>query len=158
MVAAGRLGRRRLPFPGASRGCYNLAALQQTPYGTTRFSDPARRGAYVLPLAQIGIGLVGSGLLAWGNSRPSALAFLAGAAVIAMGYAVFGWRTGLRSMLVPAERAFARLLLGSLLKWLLIGAGLATAMTTQGLPAEFVLGGALAAYLAYILCLPWLLR
>ena len=52
---------------------------------------------------------------------------------------------------------FGRLLLGTLLKWLVIGAGLAIAMT-QGLDPAYVMGGALLAFLAYLLCLPWLLR
>lgn len=111
-----------------------------------------------LPLAQIGIGLAGSGILALIVDRRAAVAFLAGAAVIALGYAVFGWRTALRSPIAPAGRAFLRLIVGALLKWLVIGAGLAWAMTSAGWPAEFVLGGALSAFLAYVICLPWLLR
>lgn len=111
-----------------------------------------------LPLAQIGIGLAGAGTLALTVSRFAAIAFLAGAAVIALGYAVFGWRTAARAPIAPAGRAFLRLIVGALLKWLVIGAGLALAMTTTGWPAEFVLGGALSAFLAYVMCLPWLLR
>jgi hypothetical protein len=111
-----------------------------------------------LPLVQAGIALAGAGLLALVAGRPEATAFLAGAAVMACGYAVFGWRTALRTPVVPASQAFIRLLVGSALKWLVIGAGLALAMTAPGLPPGFVLGGALAAYLAYLLCLPWLLR
>lgn len=120
--------------------------------------ESARRAALALPLAQAGLGLAGSGALALTVGRPAAMAFLAGAAVIALGYAVFGWRTALRSPIAPASRAFLRLIVGALLKWLVIGAGLALAMTAADWPTEFVLGGAVSAFLAYVICLPWLLR
>lgn len=94
----------------------------------------------------------------WLVERSAALAFLTGAVVIALGYAVFGWRTALRPAIVPAGRIFVRLLVGTLLKWLVIGAGLVLAMAGTGLPGEFVLAGALCALLAYLICMPWLLR
>jgi hypothetical protein len=53
---------------------------------------------------------------------------------------------------------FMRLLVGALLKWLVIGAGVALAMASPALPAGFVLAGVLAAFLTYFLSLPWLLR
>lgn len=111
-----------------------------------------------MPLAQAGIGLAGAVLLALVLDRGAALGFLAGAAAIALGQAVYAWRTALRTPVVPAGRALSRLLMGSLLKWLVIGAGLVLAMTAAGLPARYVMAGALAACLAYLICLPWLLR
>ena len=86
-----------------------------------------------------------------------ALAWLAGAAVIAAAQWVFSWRTELRSRSAPAVRMFSRLLLGTVLKWLVVGAGLVLAMT-NGLPPAHVLGGASLAALAQIFSLPWLLR
>lgn len=131
--------------------------MQPLAHGTNR-PDSDRRAALVLPLAQIVVGLVGAGMIAWLAERADALAFLVGAVVIALGYAVFGWRTALRSPLVPAGLVFVRLIVGALLKWLVIGAGLALAMAVAGLPGEFVLAGALCALLAYLICIPWLLR
>ena len=107
---------------------------------------------------QFGVGLFGAGIVAWLAGRPGAIGFLAGAIVVAMGYAIYGWRTVMRSPVVHATRAFGRLLVGSALKWLVIGAGLALAMTVTGWPAGFVLGGALAALLAYLISIAWLLR
>ncbi len=121
-------------------------------------SDPARRAALAVPLVQAGVGLVGAGIVASVMDRPGAIGFLAGAIVIALGHAVFGWRTALRSPVVSAGRAFSRMIVGAALKWLVIGAGLVLAMTAAGWPAEFVLGGALAALLAYVVSIPWLLR
>ncbi len=91
-------------------------------------------------------------------SGASAAAFLAGSAAVAAGFAVFGWRTAGRPPVATAERMFMRLLVGALLKWLVIGAGVALAMASPALPAGFVLAGVLAAFLTYFLSLPWLLR
>lgn len=120
--------------------------------------DPARRALVALPLVQGALALAGGALAALWAGRLPALAFVAGALVVTLGQALFGWRTAWRPPVVPGGRAFARLLLGSLLKWGVIGAGLALAMTAPDLPAESVLAGALVALLAYPVCLPWLLR
>lgn len=111
-----------------------------------------------MPLVQAGVGLVGAGIVAWVTGRPGAIGFLAGAIVVALGHAIFGWRTVLRSPVVSAGRAFGRMIVGAALKWLVIGAGLVFSMTAAGWPAGFVLGGALAALLAYVISIPWLLR
>lgn len=132
--------------------------MQPPSHRPDRFLDPARRALIALPLAQVLAGVVGAGLLAGLAGWRQAAGFAAGAVVIALGQAVYGWRTVMRPQVVPAGRAFARLWLGSLLKWLVIGAGLATAMAVAALPAGSVLGGALVAYLASLFCLPWLLR
>ncbi len=108
-------------------------------------------------MVQAAVGATGAGVLAMAARGAPALAFLAGAAVIASGFAVYGWRTSGRSPVAPAGRMFSRLLVGSVLKWLVIGAGLAMAMGV-GLAAEFVLGGALCAFLVSLFGLPWLLR
>ncbi len=104
------------------------------------------------------VGVIGAGVLAVVAGGLPAAAFLAGAAVIAAGFAIFGWRTSGRSPVAPAWRMFTRLLVGTVLKWLMIGAGLVLAMHVAGLPAQFVLGGALGAFLASMIGLPWLLR
>lgn len=117
-----------------------------------------RRAALVLPLAQLLVGMVGAGVAAWSGGWGAALGFLAGAAIVAAGHVVFGWRTSLRPAIAPAGRVFVRLLLGTLLKWLVIGSGLALTMATTGLPAGFVLAGALCALLAYPILMIWLLR
>jgi hypothetical protein len=114
--------------------------------------------AWLLPLGQLVIGLsaaIVTGVIAgW----PAARAVAVGVAVMAVGYALFGWRTQARPGVVSAQRAFARLLVGSVLKWLTIGAGLVLAMSSGQFDPQFVLVGALSAFLAYLICLPWLLR
>lgn len=107
---------------------------------------------------QAAVGVVGAGVLALAAGALPAAAYLAGAVVIAAGFAMFGWRTSGRSPVAPAGRVFLRLLAGSVLKWLVIGAGLVLAMRGAGLPAGFVLGGALSAALVSMVGLPWLIR
>ena len=123
----------------------------------SRASRPVTPRAPLLPLCQLAVGAVGAAIIAatWGGN--SALAFMVGVAVIAAAQLVFSWRTDLRSHNATAHRMFGRLILGTVLKWLVIGAGLAIAMT-QGLNPTYVLGGALLAFLAHLICLPWLLR
>lgn len=120
--------------------------------------DRTRRAAYALPLLQSAVGLAGAACTAGFAGGASAAAFLAGSAAVAAGFAVFGWRTAGRSPVATAGRMFTRLLVGALLKWLVIGAGVALAMASPALPAAFVLAGVLAAFLTYFLSLPWLLR
>lgn len=144
-------------MPLKTPNCYTFAALQPPKHDKSR-PDRTRRAAFLLPLVQAAIGLIGAGLLAVFAGGSSAAAFLAGAAVVATGFAAFGWRTAGRSPVAPAGRMFIRLLVGVVLKWGVIGAGLALAMASAALPAGFVLAGALVAFLAYMLSLPWLLR
>lgn len=120
--------------------------------------DPTRRAALRLPMVQVAAGIIGAGLLAVATGGQTAVAFLAGAVVIAAGFAMFGWRTSGRPPVARAGRMFVRLMVGTVLKWLVIGAGLVLAMGGAGLSAEFVLGGALTAFLASMIGLPWLLR
>ncbi|TWG89746.1 ATP synthase I subunit [Luteimonas sp. J16] len=109
-------------------------------------------------MAQGVAGLTGAGVLATVAGGEPAVAFLAGATVVAAAFAVFAWRTAGRSPVAPAGRMFMRLLVGTGLKWLVVGAGLVLAMKGAGLPAGFVLGGALTALLVSMIGLPWLLR
>lgn len=131
--------------------------MQPLAHGINRFALN-RRAAFVLPLAQGVAGLVGAGLIAAWVGRDAALAFLAGAGIVALGQAVFGWRTALRAPVVSANRVFLRLWVGALLKWLVIGAGLVAVMTGTGLPGEFVFAGVLGALLTFLLCISWLFR
>lgn len=144
-------------LPRGNPRCYTFAALQQPEPGISR-PDPTRRAALRLPLVQGAVGLTGAGVLAMVVGGLPAAAFLAGATVIAAGFAAFAWRTAGRSPVAPAGRMFTRLLVGTVLKWLVIGAGLVLAMNGAGLPATFVLGGALTAFLVSMIGLPWLLR
>ena len=123
----------------------------------SRASRPVTPQALLLPLCQLAAGAVGAAIIAATLGGSSALAFMVGVAVIAAAQLVFSWRTDLRSHAATAHRMFGRLILGTVLKWLVIGAGLAIAMT-QGLNPTYVLGGALLAFLAHLICLPWLLR
>ncbi|HRQ66235.1 MAG TPA: hypothetical protein PKZ76_15470 [Xanthomonadaceae bacterium] len=112
----------------------------------------------MLPLAQLLTGLmaaVTTGALAGWQTAP---AVAVGAAVVAAGFAIFGWRTQGRPGVATPQLAFARLLVGTALKWLTIGAGLALAMSSGLFDPQFVLAGALSTFLAYLFCLPWLLR
>lgn len=145
----------RLPLK--SGHCYTFPALQQ-PEPVTYRPDPTRRAALRLPLVQGAVGAIGAGVLAVVAGGVPAVAFLVGAVVIVTGFAMFGWRTSGRPPVAPAGRMFVRLLVGTALKWLVIGAGLVLAMNGAGLPAEFVLGGALCAFLVSMIGLPWLLR
>ncbi len=144
-------------LPRQAPRCYNFPALQQPEPGTPR-PDPPRRAALRLPLVQATVGIIGAGAVATVAGGLSAAAFLVGATVVAAAFAVFAWRTAGRTTVAPAGRMFTRLLVGTALKWLVIGAGLVLAMGGAGLPAEFVLGGALATLLASMIGLPWLLR
>lgn len=112
----------------------------------------------MLPLAQLGTGLLVALATVVLADLQAAAAVVAGAAVMAAGYALFGWRTQGRPAVVTAQRAFMRLLVGSVLKWLAIGAGLVLAMSPGHFDPKFVLVGALSAWLAYLICLAWLLR
>lgn len=131
--------------------------MQQPEHSAPR-PDPIRRAALWLPAVQAGVGLAGAGVLAVLAGGLHAAAFLTGAVVIAAGFAMFGWRTSGRPPVAPAGRMFVRLLAGTVLKWLVIGAGLALAMQGTDLPAGFVLGGAMGAFLVSMIGLPWLLR
>ena len=138
--------------------CYNSAAKgNATEYEVSRASRPVTPRALLLPLCQLAVGAVGAVIASVVVGGNAALALLAGVAVIAAAQLVFSWRTELRSHNATAHRMFGRLILGTVLKWLVIGAGLAIAMT-QGLNPTYVMGGALLAFLAYLICLPWLLR
>ncbi|MBW8368719.1 MAG: hypothetical protein K0M70_12780 [Arenimonas sp.] len=123
----------------------------------SRASRPVTPHALLPPLCQLAVGVVGAASLAATLGGSAALALMAGVAVIAAAQLVFSWRTELRSHSATAHRMFGRLILGTVLKWLVIGAGLAIAMT-QGLNPTYVLGGALLAFLTHLICLPWLLR
>ena len=109
-------------------------------------------------MVQGAAGIIGAGVLAAVAGGSPAAAFLAGSAVVAIAFAVFGWRTSGRPPVASAARMFMRLLVGTGLKWLVIGAGLAVAMAGAGLPAQFVLAGALSSFLLSVIALPWLLR
>ncbi|WP_084695886.1 ATP synthase subunit I [Arenimonas donghaensis] len=139
-------------------GCYTFAASgNATESYLNRASPPVSPHAHRLPVLQLALGCAAAAIAGAWVGREAALAWLAGAAVIAAAQWVFSWRTELRSRSAPAARMFTRLLLGTVLKWLVVGAGLALAMT-NGLPPAHVLGGALLAALAQIFTLPWLLR
>lgn len=139
-------------------GCYTFAASgNATESYLNRASPPVSPHAHRLPVFQLALGCAAAGIAAVWAGREAALAWLAGAAVIAAAQWVFSWRTELRSRSAPAVRMFSRLLLGTVLKWLVVGAGLVLAMT-NGLPPAHVLGGASLAALAQIFSLPWLLR
>lgn len=136
---------------------YNPAALQQPAPIVVPTSRTARKAALAMPAVQLAIGALGA--VALGPvSAAAALGFLAGAAVLAAGFLAFGWRTALAASVPTAPGAFGRLLFGLGLKWLVIAAGLALALSAERLEPLAVLAGAVAGYLAYLLCLPWLLR
>lgn len=110
-----------------------------------------------LPLGQLAVGLIGA-LVLTQVSAAASLGFLAGAVVLAAGFLVFAWCTHWVASVPTGAGAFGRLLLGLGLKWLVIAAGLALALSADRLEPLAVLAGAVIAYLAYFLCLPWLLR
>lgn len=120
-------------------------------------SRTARRAALALPAVQMAIGALGALALVLVSAKAS-LGFLVGASVIAAGFLAFGWRTALVAAVPTGPEAFARLLLGLGLKWLVIAAGLALALSADRFEPLAVLAGAVAAYLAHFVFLPWLLR
>lgn len=122
--------------------------------------DPSRRerrAALAVPLVQAATGALGALLLA-PRFGFNALAFLAGAAVIAFGFLAFAWRTALVKRVASGGGVFARLLTGLLLKWSVIALGLALALAVSRDREILVVAGAIAAYFAYLICLPWLYR
>ncbi|HBK56320.1 MAG TPA: hypothetical protein DDZ76_08580 [Xanthomonadales bacterium] len=124
----------------------------------TQASPNAWRNAILIPLAQAAAGAGTAVCAAIWQGWDAARGIGFGAAAVTLGFLVFGWRTTLRAPVVSAGRAFVRLILGSLLKWLMIAAGLVWAMSAGSQQPVHVLVGALVACLAYFLCLPWLLR
>jgi hypothetical protein len=140
------------------RRCYNSAAPGNAiEYQLNRASLPVSPQALRLPVLQLALGLVAAAAVLAIQGSMAALSTLTGAAVIAAAQFVFAWRTGLRARTAPAGLQFGRLLLGTVLKWGVIGAGLVLAMT-QGLVPEYVLGGAVVATLVQLIGMPWLLR
>ena len=100
--------------------------------------------AIVALLVAVGI-LLSGGLEAGLAAAAGGIAMLAGnalAAVVALGGGI-----------QPAGAAFARLMLGTLGKWLVVVAVLAVALGVFGLPALPILVGLAAGMLAYLLAL-----
>lgn len=136
---------------------YNPAALQLPVPLVVPSPRTSRSAALALPLGQLAVGLIGA-LVLTQVSAAASMGFLVGAAVLAAGFLVFAWRTHWVASVPTGTGAFGRLLLGLGLKWLVIAAGLALALSADRLEPLAVLAGAVIAYLAYFLCLPWLLR
>lgn len=109
-------------------------------------------------MVQGATGAIGAGVLWMVAGAQPAVAFLAGSAVIAIAFALFGWRTSGRPRVASAARMFMRLLVGTGLKWMSVAAGVVLAIAGFGLPAGFVLAGVLSALLLSVIALPWLLR
>jgi F0F1-type ATP synthase assembly protein I len=100
--------------------------------------------AIVALLVAVGI-LLSAGLEAGLAAAAGGIAMLAGnalAAVVALGGGI-----------QPASAAFARLMLGTLGKWVVVVAVLAVALGVLGLPALPILVGLAAGMLAYLLAL-----
>jgi hypothetical protein len=97
-------------------------------------------------------------LLSWPwAGAVSALSALCGAAAVAAGFALYGgWVGGPR--IESAGRALARLVSGTVLKWLAIAALLGAAMAAGWSDARFVLAGALVAIFAHLAFLARWLR
>ena len=121
-------------------------------------TQSAFRATSLLPLCQLGVGAIAALVVLVAQGASAALALAAGVSILAVANAVFSWRTALQAWPASAGRSFARLLVGTVLKWLVIGAGLALTMSHGALDPAFVLGGAVLAALTNFLCLPWLLR
>lgn len=97
-------------------------------------------------------------LLAWPwAGTVSALSVLCGAAAVAAGFALYGGWVG-APRVESAGRAFARLVVGTVLKWLVIAALLGAAMAASWSDGRFVLAGALVAIFAHLAYLARWLR
>ena len=100
--------------------------------------------AIVALLVAVGI-LLSAGLEAGLAAAAGGIAMLAGNALAAM--------VALGGGIQPASAAFARLMLGTLGKWVVVMAVLAVALGVFGLPALPTLVGLAAGMLAYLLAL-----
>ncbi len=99
--------------------------------------------------AQLGAtALAAAGFLIQGW-RPG-LAALSGGGIVALGTAVLALRL-FGAGPAPAGTVLARLIVGNLLKWAVIGAGLYLAMVSAALPALPVMIGVIAALLPQLL-------
>lgn len=86
---------------------------------------------------------------AW-RGGSDALAVLAGGGVVALGTAVLALRL-FAGAPAAAGTVLARLIVGNLLRWCVIGAGLYLAMVTLALPGLPVLAGVVAALMPQLL-------
>src|SRR5690606_33388006 len=113
-----------LRLSGEIAGCYNFAALgNANEHELNRASPPVSPRALRLPVFQLALGLIAAAIVVAMQGGKAGLSTLTGAAVIAAAQFVFAWRTELRSRTAPAALQFGRLLLGTVLKWGVIGAG-----------------------------------
>jgi len=102
-----------------------------------------RRLAVRVVLAQVGVTmLVAAGFLL--QDWRSSLGVLAGGGVVALGTAVLALRM-FAAVPSGAGTVLARMIVGNLLKWIVIGGGLYVFMAKAGLPGLPVIAGVIAA-------------
>ena len=104
-----------------------------------------------LVVSAITAALVALVVVAVAGLRSGLAAAVGAAAMLAGNLAVAA--VALRGGVIPAGAAFARLLLGTVGKWLLVAAVLAVALVVLKLPALALLAGLLVSELAYLLAL-----
>jgi len=108
-----------------------------------------RRLAFRVVLAQVGVTLlVAAGFLLEGWH--SSVGVLAGGGIVALGTAVLALRMFAAGP-AGAGTVLARMIVGNLLKWIVIGGGLYLALAKAGLPGLPVIAGVIAALLPQLL-------
>lgn len=111
-----------------------------------------RRGA-MRAIAVSAIAAAAAALAALALAGPKAAEAVAAGAVAMLAGNLAAVMVALRGGALPARAAFARLVLGTAGKWLLVVAVMAVALVVLGLPAPSMLAGLLAAETAYLLAL-----
>lgn len=147
----------RCPGTALHRQCAHpiLLRLYDRVPGLTRPAGPGARSGCWRWQALAGSALA---LLSWPwAGAVSSLSALSGAAAVTAGFALYGgWVGGPR--VESAGQALARLVSGTVLKWLAIAVLLGAAMAAGWSDARFVLAGALVAIFAHLACLARWLR
>jgi len=126
--------------------------------GLNRADPRLLRTTWLLPAIQLMLAAVLAPVAAWWFGAPAAFGLLAGGASVALGHALFAWRTAGGGLVLSAGSGLARLIVGLILKWLVIGAALVWALRSEHFEPASVLAGAILATLVIPFCLSWLRR
>lgn len=129
-----------------------------SPSGLNRADPRPLRSMWLLPVIQLALVAALAPVAGIGFGSAAALGLMAGGAAVAIGHALFAWRTAGGGLVLDASSGLTRLIVGLILKWLVIGAALVWALRSTHFEPASVLAGAVLATLAIPFCLSWLRR